>query len=177
MPSSENRPTCPPVPRLASWYRRFVANFSAIATPLTRFTKKNAKWIWGATEETAFRRLQTALTSAPVLAYFDFSQQFVLQTDASTDGLEAVLTQHPDDGEGVIVYASTPLPAEKNYNATELECLAIVWGICRMRGYLEGYKFTVVTDHQSLLWLKQLEEPTRRLARWLFELQQHQYEI
>jgi len=78
----------------------------------------------------------------------------------------------------VIAYASRTLnPAERNYSATELECLAVVWGIRRMRDYLEGYHFTVLTDHQSLRWLQRLEAPTGRLGRWFFELQQYDFEI
>lgn len=68
-------------------------------------------------------------------------------------------------------------PAERNYSATELECLAVVWGVRHFRGYLEGYPFTVITDHQSLKWLQHLDSPTGRLARWLFELQQFDYEV
>ena len=164
---------------MASWYRRFIENFSTIAEPLTRLTKKNARWKWGTEEYDAFNRLKNALVSAPVLACPDFSRRFFLQTDASTSGLGAVLTQFLDDGgERVIAYASRTLSgAEKNYSATELECLAVVWGIRRMRSYLEGYAFTVITDHQSLKWLQKLEAPTGRLARWMFELQQFDYDI
>ncbi|KMQ86825.1 reverse ribonuclease integrase [Lasius niger] len=100
------------------------------------------------------------------------------KTDASTSGLGAVLTQNFEEGERVIAYASRTLNgAERNYSATELECLAVVWGIRRMKGYLEGYPFTVITDHQSLRWLQRLEAPTGRLARWLFELQQYDVEV
>lgn len=67
--------------------------------------------------------------------------------------------------------------AERNYSATELECLAVVWGIRRMRGYLEGYHFTVITDHQSLKWLQRIEEPTGRLGRWMFEFQQYEFDV
>ncbi|KMQ84832.1 reverse ribonuclease integrase, partial [Lasius niger] len=135
---------------MASWYRRFVANFSTIAAPLTRLTKKNARWTWGTDEEGAFQELKRTLISAPVLACPDFTRRFVLQTDASNSGLGAVLTQNFEDGERVIAYASRTLNgAERNYSATELECLAVVWGIRRMKGYLEGYPFTVLTDHQS----------------------------
>ncbi|KAL6421213.1 hypothetical protein ACFW04_013639 [Cataglyphis niger] len=136
---------------MASWYRRFIANFSTIAAPLTSLTRKNAKWKWGAEETTAFRELKKTLVSAPVLACPDFARRFVLQTDASASGLGAVLTQNFEEGERVIAYASRTLnSAEKNYSATELECLAVVWGIRRMKGYLEGYPFTVITDHQAL---------------------------
>jgi len=136
---------------LASWYRRFIRDFYPSATPLTKLTRKNAKWCWGPEEDLAFRRLKDALTTAPILACPNFERKFILQTDASTSGLGAVLSQHFEEGERVIAYASRTLNgAERNYSAIELECLAVVWEIRHMRGYLEGYEFTVVTDHQAL---------------------------
>ncbi|XP_032689765.1 uncharacterized protein LOC116853019 [Odontomachus brunneus] len=140
--------------------------------------RKNAKWKWGIEQEKAFRELKTKLTTTPVLACPDFTKKFVIQTDASTEGLGAVLTQRLDNEERVIAYASRTLDrAERNYSATELECLAVVWGIRRLRDYLEGYRFTVITDHQSLRWLQKVEAPTGRLARWIIELQQYDFEI
>jgi len=55
--------------------------------------------------------------------------------------------------------------------------LAVIWGIRRMRDYLEGYPFTVITDHQSLRWLQKLDVLTGRLGRWAFKLQQFDIEI
>jgi len=163
---------------LASWYRRFIPEFSATAAPLTQLTRKNAHWRWGEQEEQAFQALKRSLASSPILACPDFNRRFTLQTDASTTGLGAVLTQHFEDGERVIAYASRTLNgAEKNYSATELECLAVVWGIRHYRGYLEGYEFTVVTDHQALRWLQKLESPTGRLGRWMLELQQYTFDV
>lgn len=99
--------------------------------------RKNARWIWITTEKEAFRNIKEALTTTPVLVCPDFNQPFTLQADASTHGLGAVLTQNLDGGERVIAYASRTLnQVEKNYSATELECLAVVWGIRRMRDYL-----------------------------------------
>ena len=163
---------------LASWYRRFIKDFATLATPLTALTKKKAAWAWGENEQRAFDALKTTLTTAPVLACPDFERQFVLQTDASTTGLGAVLTQYFPEGERVIAYASRTLnAAERNYSATELECLAVLWGVRRMRDYLEGYRFKVITDHQSLKWLQKLESPVGRLGRWAFELQQYDFEV
>ncbi|KMQ87325.1 enzymatic polyprotein endonuclease reverse [Lasius niger] len=134
---------------VASWYRRFIADFSTIAAPLTRLTCKNARWVWTEAADTAFCRLKKALTSAPVLACPDFNRPFILQTDASAHGLGAVLTQQLDEGKRVIAYASRILnPAERNYSATELECLAVVWGICRMRDYcgVTGLPWSPITS-------------------------------
>lgn len=119
---------------IASWNRRFVANFATISQPLTELLKKVRHWKLGDDHEQAFRTLKRKLTEAPVLACPDFAKTFILQTDASDFGLGAVLTQEFAEGERVIAYASRHLnAAERNYSATEKECLAIVWGVRKMR--------------------------------------------
>ena len=111
--------------------------------------------------------IKRCLSEAPVLACPNFEIPFVLQTDASNTGLGAVLTQDVEGKESVISYASRTLSeAECKYSTTEKECLAIVWAIQKYRPYLEGYKFTVITDHSSLRWLHNLKNPSGRLARW-----------
>ena len=115
---------------LASFYRRFIRGFSAIARPLTDLTKAKAKWTWGVDEETAFRWLKVALVTAPVLLHPDFSKEFVVTTDASDYAAGAVLQQ--DHGEGLqpIAFASRKLnPTECRYGAYERELLGIVWAI------------------------------------------------
>ena len=106
-----------------------------------------------------------------MLACPDWSKPFTLQTDASHEGLGAVLTQGEGGQEQVIAYTSRSLNnAERNYSATELECLAVKWGVWKMRDYLEGYHFTILTDQQSLKWLDGMGNPSGRLARWAMEL-------
>ena len=118
------------------------------------------------------------LTSAPIIAYPDFNESFTLQTGASDTGLGVVVTQVQNVEERVIAYASSILnKAERNYSTTEKECLAVVWAISKFRYYLEGYRFTVITDHSSLRWLCNLRNPTGRLARWSLDLLEYDFKI
>lgn len=163
---------------MTSWYRRFVKDFSTLVSPLTQLTKKNIRWNWTNECEHSFQTLKERLVSAPILNCPDFDRPFVLQTDASGFGLGAVLTQTFDDGEKVICFLSRSLTRqERNYSPTERECLAVIWSIEKLRHYLEGIHFTVITDHYSLLWLHRLKDPTGRLARWAVRLQPYSFDI
>ena len=112
----------------ASYYRRFVKDFSKVAGPLHDLvnrclhefkTKKHLtvpfseQWDSGCQE--AFDELKQRLTTAPVLGYADYSLPFILETDASNLGLGAVLSQKQGGQERMIAYASRrPRPAERN---------------------------------------------------------------
>ena len=106
---------------LCSYYRRFIKGFSKIAKPLNELLQKNRKFVWTEAQQKAFETLKTKLIEQPILAYPDFNKEFMLITDASGEGLGAVLSQLNDNGkETVIAYASRSLtPAEKNYPITE----------------------------------------------------------
>ena len=151
---------------MASWYRRFIPNCSTIVAPLNPLLRKKQPWIWSDKQSSAFYQIRNCLINAPILSCPNFNIPLELRTDASASGLDAVLTQQVVGIEHVISYASRPLvSAEKNYTTTELECLAITWSIKKYHEYLEGYHFTVLTDHASLKWLHNLKNPTGRLAR------------
>ena len=159
---------------MASWYRRFIMNFATVMAPLHRLTAKNVKFRWTDESEEAFVTIKEKLMTAPVLTCPDFSKPFDVYCDASGYGLGAVLAQEDQP----VAYASRSLlKHERKYTTTELECLAVVWAVQHFRGYLEGYKFRVITDHASLLWLHNLKEPCGRLGRWCLKLQQYDFEI
>lgn len=67
--------------------------------------------------------------------------------------------------------------AQRKYQVTERECLAVITAIEKFRPYIEGVHFTVLTDHASLQWLKNLKDPAGQLARWALRLQAHDYTI
>ncbi|XP_055913098.1 uncharacterized protein LOC129946788 [Eupeodes corollae] len=161
-----------------SWYRRFVPNFAILVRPLTDLLKKSKKFEWTKECEESFRKAKECLVTAPILTCPDFSRPFVVQTDASDYGIGAVLSQEFEDGEKAICYLSRSLNRnERNYSTTEKECLAVLWAIEKLRPYLEGVRFTVVTDHHSLVWLSNLKDPQGRLARWAIRLQQFDFKI
>lgn len=163
---------------LASWYRRFVDNFAKLTVPLTKLLRKDSKWNWAEDQHKAFESLKDRLTSTPVLSCPDFSKPFCLQVDASGEGLGAALTQKFNNREHVIAYASRLLSdGERKFTVTEQECLALVWAVKKFRPYIEGYHFVAITDHAALKWLMNLQQPSGRLARWVLDLQQYDFEI
>lgn len=164
---------------LASYYRKFVKNFSSVVEPLNRLLKKNTPYVWGKDQHDAFERLKTCLTTPPILAYPNFEKPFILYTDASTFALGAILSQKDEfKRERVIAYASRTLHKhERNYGVTELECLAVVWAVRYFHHYLHGQRFTVITDHAALKYLLKMTNPIGKLGRWLMTLNGYDLEI
>ena len=150
-----------------------------MARPLHRLTERNYHFKWTTECRQAFEELKAELTTAPVLAYPDYSRPFILDTDASDSGIGAVLSQYDDNGqECVVAYASRMLSkAERRYCVTRRELLAVVVFTQQFRPYLLGRKFTQRTDHGSLTWLQSFKEPEGQLARWLEKLQELEFTI
>ena len=164
---------------MASYYRRFIPNYSRITEPINRLLKKNEKFVWSDDCEISFRKIKHLLINPPILVYPDFTKQFILTTDASGIGLGAVLSQIGKDGlEHPIGYASRLLNnAERNYAATELECLGIVWGIEQFRPYLYGRHFIINCDHNPLVYLENTKNKSSRVTRWRLQLAEYDKEI
>lgn len=164
---------------MASWYRRFINNFSSITAPISELIRKSKeKLVWNDEAEEAFAQLKTALTSTPILATPDFSLPFQVECDASDLGMGAVLTQNHDGEEKVIAYMSKKFTrAQRKYHVTERECLAVITAIEKFRQYIEGVRFTVVSDHASLQWLQNFKDTNGRISRWSLRLQAHDFII
>ncbi|KAM4691997.1 uncharacterized protein WCC33_016819 [Rhinophrynus dorsalis] len=165
----------------AGCYRRFVPRYSDIAKPLTDLTKKALprRVTWTPACAQAFESLKDALGKVPVLAAPNFNLPFLIHTDASNVGLGAVLSQVDDAGEEhpISFQSRKLLDREMNYAAKEKECLALVWAIKRFQPYLYGKEFTVITDHNPLVWLNKTSGDNGRLLRWSLALQPYVFSV
>ena len=165
---------------LASFYRKFIYMFAAVAQPLHQLTKKDAPWQWRPDhEERAFQMLKKALTTAPLLVLPDVEAAmtgkapYLVQCDASLLAWGGVIMQDQGRGYQPIAFASKTFnSAQANYSATERELLALVSCTCEeFRHYLFGTDYQLQGDHAALAWLMDpRRELTRRQARWITTL-------
>lgn len=177
----------------ASYYRRFVEGFARLAGPLHKLvtklagtkSKKGSERVfqaaWTSECEESFEALKIKLTSAPVLAYADFSRPFILETDASHSGLGAVLSQETEGGTRPIAYASRGLrPTERNmanYSSMKLEFLALKWAMTeKFREYLLGHRCMVFTDNNPLSYLQSAKLGAVE-HRWAAQLAAFDFEV
>ena len=181
------------------YYRRFIKNFSEIASPLQKLLRgvlnddrtgvkrtkgKKSRVVyptfeWGMDQQSAFDVLKTAMTSTPVLAYADFTKPFLLQVDASGRGLGAVLNQQQDGKLHPIAFASRGLtPTEQRYPAHKLEFLAMKWAISeKFHDYLYGNSFEVITDNNPLTYVLTSAKLDATGLRWVAALSSYNFGI
>ncbi|XP_064456818.1 uncharacterized protein LOC135377205 [Ornithodoros turicata] len=162
----------------ANFYRRFIKNFSRIATPLYALVKA-PEWYWNTTCEQAFQTVRKALTEAPLLGHFLEEVPTTVTTDASASAVGAVLTQLQNGHDTVIEYASRKLtPDEQKLHSNVWECIAVHWAITlRFRHYLLGRKFPLITDNWTVVCLTTNVRPSRRFTGMLMDLIEFDFSV
>ena len=105
-------------------------------------------------------------------------KEYIVTCDASDCAVGAVLSQKHEDGEHPVAYESRKMnTAERNYRTHERELLAVIHALRTWRHYLAGQKFTVVTDHYSLQYLRTQPNLSKRQARWLDFIAEFNFDI
>ncbi len=113
----------------AGFFKKYIQDFGKIATPLYHITSNKVSSCWTEEMETAWEELCYWLTQTSVLRHSDFNKPFILYTDASKEGIGAVLCQKDEDVNANYViqyYSRTLAEGQKNWSTTDLECLAII---------------------------------------------------
>nr|GEU92848.1 hypothetical protein [Tanacetum cinerariifolium] len=158
---------------LASFYRRFIPNFSSIMVPLTDCMKGNS-FVWTKEVELAFQVVKEKLTTAPILVLPDFSKVFELHTDASKVVIGEVLSQ----GGRPIAYFSEKLTEPKSrYTTYDLEFYAVVQAVKHWRHYLFNKEFVLFTDHDSLRHIRTQDKLSHKNGRWLVFLEKFTFMV
>ena len=158
---------------LTGYYRRFVRSYGMLAKPLTDMTKKNS-FVWNDTSLAAFHKLKQALTRVPVLQLPNFYQTFLVECDASSTGIGAILQQ---EGHPIAYFSKALSDSNKRKSVYNRELLALVLALQKWRHYLLGRKFVVLTDHYSLKFLLEQRVTTPEQQRLLMKLLPFDFQI
>ena len=132
---------------LVNYLSKFLSKLSELCEPLRRLTHKGVEWSWSTEQEKAFGSVKQAVTSAPILRYFNSSQPVEGQRDASANGIGFVLMQN---GQPVSYSSRALTTSEKNYSQIEKEVLAQVFGVDRHHQYVYGQNVMLWSDHKPL---------------------------
>jgi hypothetical protein len=147
---------------MVNFFGKFIPHLAERAGPLNALRKKNVKFVWGPEQQ----RMP------------DFSRHFILQTDASSSAVAAVLLQDFDGFRQPIGYASHTLTSpEKNFSAYELECLAVLFGLKKFRAYVEHVEFDLKTDNQALMWCLSHPRQLGRIVQWIVRISSFKFVV
>ncbi|KAG0439770.1 Retrovirus-related Pol polyprotein from transposon 17.6 [Dictyocoela muelleri] len=160
---------------MINYDRLFVKGLSIELKPFYKLVQKDQKFIWGENETKIFNSVKSKWCGELNLRIPDMNKKFTLETDASDCGLGAVLIQ-----ENVpVAYLSRVLSkSEMKYGITEKETLAALWAMEKLKYYLMGNKFTLITDHKAIEHLKsKIEFGSSRIQRWFSRIEAFDFDI
>ena len=173
--------------KAAEYYRKFIPNFSQIAEPLRKFVpttrtqqKKGQKTniTLSSDEIKAFEQLKNFLTTDLVLRLPNNRFHFKVQTDASDEGIGAVLLQTYPEGDRPLAYLSKKFtPAQRKWTPMEQECYAFICALDKWHHYLSGIKFTWETDHKALTQLNLKAQINKRCERWRLKILEYDFKV
>ena len=161
---------------MVTYLAKFLPKLSTVMEPIRRLTKHDVEFEWSEEQNKAMDEIKRLVTTAPELAYYDPKKELVIQCDASSKGLGAVLLQEGKP----LSYASRALSTtECEYAQIEKECLAIVFSLERFHQYTFGRKTIIHSDHKPLEMIvrKPLHKAPKRLQGMMLRLIQYDIEV
>ena len=148
---------------------------------LTEHTKKSYtnSVKWSPQLESEFKELKACLAKRPVLKLIDYNLPMIVQTDGSSKAIAGVLLQpHNGVNHPVHFVSRKLLPREQKYPIAEIEALAVVFALDKLKYYLINRRFTLYVDNSSLLHINNVKKQTnQRLVRWGIQLTRFDFDI
>lgn len=162
-----------------NFYHEYIPKSALILDPLHNLLRKNQKFVWSEECQKAFDTIKNLLCTQPVLEIFDQELPINIYTDASLEGIGAILKQiQPDGKEKPVAYFSKKLnEAQKKKKAIYLECLAIKEAVKYWQYWLIGKPFTVYTDHKPLEKMNLKSRTDEELGDLTYYLSQYEFKI
>ncbi|EIE92710.1 hypothetical protein RO3G_17422 [Rhizopus delemar RA 99-880] len=164
---------------LVNHFRKYLPNISEVTAPLDklRFEGKLDK-LWTSEQESAFEKIKSLLSSAPLLHHPDLEQPFYVATDASNYSIGAVLYQVIQNETRYIGFMARSLStSEKNYSTTKRELLAVIFALKKFHPFLWGNPFTLYTDHKALTYLHTQPVANAMMINWLDTILDYNFKI
>jgi RNase H-like domain found in reverse transcriptase/Reverse transcriptase (RNA-dependent DNA polymerase)/Integrase zinc binding domain/Retroviral aspartyl protease len=161
---------------MVTFVSRWLPGLADMRRPLTELLKDDVEWNWTSTHQRAVDDIKKAVSSTPVLRYFDPTIPAVIQTDASSTGLGSVLLQ---DDQPVAYVSRALTDPETRWAQIEKELMAIVFAVEKFEHYIYGRRTVVHSDHRPLqsIFAKPISQTTARLQRMLIRLAKFDLEI
>jgi hypothetical protein len=150
---------------LASFYRKFIRNFSGICAPIMDTVKKKYKsFNWTKEDEKSFRVLKKKITKQPILVLPYFGKTFQVRCDASGIAIGEFLSQ---DNRLVAYFSEKLNDTKEKYSTYDKEFYAVIQDLKKLRHYLISKEFVLYNDNQSLQFITRQEKLNQRHAKWV----------
>ncbi|GJX65905.1 retrotransposon-related protein, partial [Tanacetum coccineum] len=158
---------------LTGYYRRFIKDYGGLAKPLTQLLKKDC-FQWSTEAEKAFQELKQAVIKPQVLALPDFNSTFIIETDASSRGIGAVLMKH---GHPIAFISKALSPRNLLLSTYERELLAVIHAVQKWGHYILDRRFIIKTDQESFKYLLEHKLATPFQQKWISKFFGLDYEM
>ena len=157
----------------------FCPDLETLLKPIVELTRKGRPFIWGETQENAFREVKLRLTDPPVLQLPKAEGRFILYSDTSIEGTGSSLWQIQEEKPRLIGYASKTLPEASRYSVTKLEMTGLLVNTNLWRNLLKHREFDATVDYVAVAQImKAKTEPaTTRIMRLLDMLSAYSFNL
>ena len=165
---------------MINYLGKFIPNLAQETAPLRLLLKKETMYVMQGPQIEAIKKLKSLVTDSPVRKFYNPNAPIRLRTDASIEGLGAMIEQKFDGQWHPIAYGSRSLgPSERNYAPIERETLSVVFGCTHFHEFLYGHTFVVKNDHQPLktIFTKSIIECPPRIQRFFMALQKYDFKV